>query len=164
MAELLTHVLVAYALFTAAGWYLEWLDERWVAVGMVGSVLPDLNRLALVVPAERVTDFTGVAFDWGGLHTVGGALLLSAIGATLFVRRRDQRRAFLVLFAGALSHLIVDFPQRYADGDALTNLYLYPVSSARPPTPGWYVSADRWVAVVALAVAAAVFVVDRRWR
>ena len=164
MAELLTHVLVAYALFTAAGWYLEWLDARWVAVGMVGSILPDLNRLALFVPDDRMTDITGIAFDWGGLHTIGGALLLSAIGATLFARRRDQWRAFLVLFAGAVSHLIVDLPQRYADGNMLTNLYLYPVSSVRPPTPGWYVSADRWVAVVALAVAAIVFVVDRRRR
>ena len=161
MAELLSHVLLAYAVFTAAGWYLEWLDERWVAVGMVGSILPDLSRLALVVADDRVTDLTGVTFAWDGLHTLGGALLLSVIGATLFARRRDQWRAFLMLFAGALSHLLVDLPQRYADGDMLTNLYLYPVSSWRPPTPGWYVSADRWVAVVALAVAAIVFVVDR---
>jgi len=164
MAELLTHVLVAYGLFTALGWYVDWIDERWVAVAMVGSILPDLSRIDLVLSSDRVAALLGVSFDWGGLHTVGGAVLLSAIGALLFSTARTQRRAFLALLGGALSHLVVDVPQAYADGLALTNRYLYPLPPWRPPTPGWYVSADRWVVVVAFAFAVLVYALDRRRR
>lgn len=160
MAEWLSHIILAYALFTAAGWYIEWLDRRWVAVGIVGSILPDLSRLDLVVDADTITAITGVPFEWGGLHTLGGVVVLSALGAVLFSTRRQQNRAFLLLFAGALSHLIVDLPQRYADGLMLTNQYLLPLPPWRFPTPGWYVSADRWVVVVSLIVGLPVVVVD----
>ncbi|RQG99741.1 metal-dependent hydrolase [Natrarchaeobius oligotrophus] len=161
MAEWLTHVLIAYGLFTVCGWYVDWLDERWVAVGVVGSILPDLNRLDLVISDDLVTALLGVPFSWDGLHTIGGVTLLSAIGALLFATARQRRRAFVVLFVGGLSHLVVDLPQAYADGAMLTNLYLFPLTTWRPPTPGWYVSADRWVALVALAFALAVFLADR---
>ena len=161
MAEWVSHVCLAYALFTAAGWAVDWLDGRWVVVGIVGSILPDLDRLELVVSGDLITAATGVPFEWYGINTVGGAVVLSAIGALLFEHHRDRRRGFLLLLSGAFSHLLVDLPQRYADGLMLTNKYLFPLPPWRPPTPGWYVSADRWVAVVALLVALIVFGVDR---
>ena len=161
MAEWVSHVFFAYALFTAAGWSVDWLDAKWVAVGVVGSILPDLDRLDLVVSGDRITAATGVPFEWAGINSVGGAVVLSAIGTLLFDRHRHQRRGFLLLMSGGLSHLVVDLPQRYADGLMLTNKYLFPLPPWRPPTPGWYVSADRWVAGVALAVALVVFLVDR---
>lgn len=161
MAEWLTHVLLAFALFTALGWVIEWIDEGWVAVGMIGSILPDLNRLELIVPADTVSAIAGVPFQWGGLHTIGGAVLLAGLGALLFDTRTRQWRAFLVLFGGALWHLIVDLPQQYADGAMLTNLYLFPIASWRPPTPGWYVSDDRWVVVGAALIALVVWLLDR---
>ncbi|WP_253737743.1 metal-dependent hydrolase [Halohasta salina] len=161
MAEWVSHVCLAYALFTVAGWAVDWLDGRWIAVGVVGSILPDLDRLDLVVSDEFITAATGVPFEWAGINSIGGAVVLSAIGALLFTRPSHQRRGFLLLFAGACSHLVVDLPQRYADGLMLTNKYLFPLPPWRPPTPGWYVSADRWVAVVAVAVALVVFLVDR---
>lgn len=160
MAEWLTHILLAYALFTVVGWYVEWLDSKWVAVGMVGSMLPDLSRLDLLIESDQITARFGIPFEWGGLHTLGGAVVLSAIGAVLFATRQQRYRAFGLLFAGALSHIIVDLPQTYADGLMVTNLYLFPLPPWRFPTPGWYVSADRWVVVVSLAVGLAVFVVD----
>jgi hypothetical protein len=161
MAEWLTHVFVGYALFTVIGWSVDWLDANWIAVGIVGSVLPDLNRLDLLVDDALITAITGVPFDWSGLNTLGGVMLLSAIGAMLFERRQQQRRGLLLLLTGGLTHLVVDLPQRYADGLMLTNNYLYPLPPWRVPTPGWYVSADRWVVVVAAAVALLVFLVDR---
>ena len=161
MAEWLTHVLLAYALFTVVGWSVAWLDEKWVAVGIVGSILPDLSRLALIVPNEAIEALTGLPFSWSRLHTLGGALVLSTIGAMLFATPTDRRRAFGLLFAGALSHLVVDLPQQYADGLMITNLYLFPLPPWRFATPGWYVSADRWVVVVSLAVAVFVFGLDR---
>ncbi len=164
MAEWLSHVLLAFGLFTIAGWYVDWLDRQWVAVGMVGSILPDLNRIALVISNEAVYEALGVPFNWGGLHTLGGAVLLSALGALLFATSQERRRAFTMLGAGALSHLVVDLPQAYADGYMLTNLYLFPLPPWRLPTPGWYVSADRWVAVVSLVFAVVVYVVDHTRR
>jgi len=161
MAEWVSHVCLAYALFTVAGWYVDWLDGRWIAVGVVGSILPDLDRLDLVVSGDSITAATGVPFEWAGINSVGGAVVLSAIGALLFARPSHQRRGFLLLLAGAFSHLLADLPQRYADGLMLTNKYLFPLPAWRPPTPGWYVSADRWVAGVALLVALVVFLADR---
>lgn len=161
MADLLTHVFVAYALFTVAGWQVAWLDDRWIAVGVVGSILPDLNRVDLLIPHETVTAVTGSPFDWGGIHSLGGILLLAGIGALLFERERGYGRPFTLLLAGALSHVLVDVPQRYADGETLTNLYLFPFSSWRGTTPGWYVTSDRWVVVVAFGIALVVFSVDR---
>jgi membrane-bound metal-dependent hydrolase YbcI (DUF457 family) len=160
MADWLTHVFFAYAFFTVASWVVD-LPDRWVAVGLVGSVLPDLDRLALIAPANSASAALGVPFDWNGLHTLGGLLLLGGVGALLFERRRDQRRALALLYAGALSHLLVDLPQPYADGLTLTNLYLFPFSSWRTTTPGWYVSADRWVVAVAFTVALVAFLSDR---
>ena len=168
MADWITHVCVGYALFTVASWRLDWLNARWIVVGIVGSVLPDLNRIRLVVDGEWIEAALGVPFEWGGLHTLGGTLLMAAVGALLFEHEQDgrlidihQRRAFGLLLAGALSHIAIDLPQPYADGRLLTNIYFFPVTSWRGPTPGWYVSADRWVAVLALAVAGAVFLADR---
>ena len=161
MAEWVTHVCLAYALFTVVGWSVDWVDRQWVAVGVVGSILPDLDRLDLLLSGDLITATTGIPFNWNGINSVGGTVVLSAIGALLFACRSDQRRGFSLLFAGALSHLLVDLPQRYADGLMLTNKYLFPLPAWRPPTPGWYVSADRWVAIVALLVALVVFGVDR---
>ena len=161
MAEWVTHVCFAYALCTAVSWSVDWVDKKWVPVGMVGSVLPDLNRFDLLLDDLVVQRLTGIPFDWSGLQTVGGAVLLSAIGAMLFSTARHRKRGFVFLLGGAFSHILVDLPQRYADGLMLTNNYLFPLPPWRLPTPGWYVSADRWVAVVALLVALVVFGVDR---
>ena len=160
MAEWLTHILIAYALFTTMSWIIDWIDYSWVAVGMVGSILPDLSRIRLAVSDELMTSILGVPFNWDGLHTIGGIIVLSAIGALLFKTSRQQRCGFVILVSGAVSHLVVDLPQQYADGYMLTNYYLFPLPPWRPPTPGWYVSADRWVVIIALAIALIVFLVD----
>ena len=161
MAEWLTHVLLMYALGTVGTWKLDWLDSRWVAVAMIGAILPDLSRLYLIVPSELITQVTGLPFHWNGLHTVGGILFLAGIGAMVFVRPKDQKRAFLLLGTGALFHLVVDIPQTYADGLTITNLYFFPITSWRMVTPGWYVPADRWVVVFGFLIAFPVFLLDR---
>ena len=160
MAELLSHVLVAYVLFTAIGWVLEWLEPRWVVVGMVGALLPDLDRIGMVLDEYAIEQAFGIPFGWGAIHTLGGVLLLSAAGALLFDTAKTRRRGFVLLVAGGISHLVLDGVKRWADG--ANGAYLYPFSWWRNPTPGWYVSADRWVLVVAIACAIVVFLLDRR--
>lgn len=159
MAELLSHVLLAFAAFTVLGWAIDWLDRGWVVVGMVGSLFPDLNRLDLLVGSHAVEGVLGIPFDWSGLHTLGGVVVLAGAGALCFRSRRERWRAFALLVAGGLSHLAVDAVKAWADGAG--GAFLFPVSWWRAPTPGWYVSADRWVLLVAAAVAAAVLLVDR---
>ncbi|WP_310732942.1 hypothetical protein [Halostella pelagica] len=40
MADLLSHVLVAYAAFTVASWQADWLTDEWIAVGTGGAAIP----------------------------------------------------------------------------------------------------------------------------
>ncbi len=159
MAELLSHVLIAYVCFTIASWRLEWLTKRWIAVGIIGSLLPDLNRLSIVVSETAIEATLGVPFDLDGLHTLGGVLILAGIGALCFAD--EHRRAFGVLLAGAVSHLLVDAAKMYADGDAAT--WLYPFTWYRHPSPNLYVSSDPAVLVVSLSAAAVVWLLDRRY-
>jgi hypothetical protein len=161
MAEWLTHVCVAYAGGILAGWRLDWLDRRWVTVAMIGSILPDLNRLGLLVSDEQITAVIGLPFSWKGVHTLGSVLLLAGLGALVFDTPSRRRRAFGLLCCGGLSNIVLDLPQRYADGLALTNIYLFPLPPWRVPTPGWYVSADRWIVVLALGLAGIVSLADR---
>lgn len=159
MAEGLTHVLLGFGLFTLCGWVVGWLNREWVAVGMVGTLLPDLSRLDLLVDGYAVSQALGIPFDWGALHTLGGVVLLAALGAVLFDSRQSRLRGFGLLVAGGCSHLAVDAVKLWADGAGGTALY--PLSWWRPPTPGLYVSADRWVLAVAVAVAVTAAVLDR---
>lgn len=159
MADLLTHVLVAYALGTVASWRLEWLSKRWIAVAMVGAVLPDLNRIGLFVTDPTIEGVLGVPFALDALQTLGGLLVLAGIGTLAFDRYRG--RAYGLLLAGGLSHLLLDAVKRYADGQAGT--WLFPVTWYRHPTPNLYVSSDPAVLLVAISIAFAIWVIDRRW-
>jgi len=161
MAEWVSHALLAYAVFTVLGWYVEWIDKNWVAVAMVGSILPDMNRLGLLISEDVISYVIGFGFDWNFLHTLGGIFLTSSVGALLFSRAVQRRRALFVLFGGAFSHILIDLPQKYADGRMLTDYYFYPFPVGRLPTPGWYVSSDRWVLMVSLSVGLTVFLIDR---
>jgi membrane-bound metal-dependent hydrolase YbcI (DUF457 family) len=159
MAELLSHILFAFAVFTALGWAVSWLDRRWVVVGMVGSVLPDLNRVDLLLDDYLIEQLLGLPFSWDAIHTLGGVLVLSGAGAVLFATREQRIRAFGLLTAGGVSHLLVDAVKAWADG--ANGAFLYPFSWWRNPTLGWYVSAERWVLVMALVLTVGVLVVDR---
>ncbi|WP_312911799.1 metal-dependent hydrolase [Natronosalvus caseinilyticus] len=160
MADLLTHVLVAYACFTVLSWRLEWITPRWLAVGLVGSLLPNLNRTELIISDAAVEAATGVPFDFDAIHTFGGIVILAAIGALCF--RASHQRAFVMLFAGALSHLVVDSLKVYAD--AQSGVWLYPFTWYRHPSPNLYVSSDPVVLTSALIVAVVVWWVDRSLR
>lgn len=162
MAELASHVLMAFVLFTMVGWRVDWLDREWVVVAMVGSLLPDLNRVNIVIEGDMIEAVLGIPWGWSAIHTIGGVLILSAIGCVLFARRRAQYRAFGLLVGGAVLHLLTDGVKAWANG--YNGMYLYPFSTWRNPTPGWYVSADRWVLVLWVLVALVVLVVDRMIR
>ena len=157
MADLLTHVLAAYALATIASWRYERLTKPWVAVVTIGALLPDLNRIGLLITDAAVESALGVSFDIDGIHTLGGAVLLAGAGAMVVTDR--HHRVFALLVAGALSHLLVDGVKAYADGEA--GVWLYPFTWYRHPTPNVYVSSDPNVLAAVLLVAIAVAGIDR---
>lgn len=155
MADLLTHVLVAYVVLTAASWVTEGVTERWVAVGMGGAAIPDLVKVELLVDDALVEGALGIPFAYAPIATLAGVVLLGGAIALLFAERQ---RAYAFLLAGGLSALVLDGLRAYADGRA--GFWLYPLWW-RPPTPSLYVTSDPRVLGVALAVAAGVFLVDR---
>ncbi len=123
---------------------------------MVGAVLPDLTKIDWFLDSYLIKNALGIPFNWGALHTFSGVLVLAGIGAVLFGRDQDHRHARGMLLAGALGHLLVDSLNRRADGAA--GSYLYPLSWWRLPTPGWYITTDRWVLVVVVIITIVVIV------
>jgi hypothetical protein len=161
MADLLTHLLVPYILLTVASWRVDWLDQRWVVVGMGGAAIPDLIKMEIVLDDSTVEPLLGIPFTYAPLSTLGGVLLLAGVITVAFERRHWERVFGLVTFGG-LTSLVLDGLRVYADGRA--SAWLYPLTNWRPPTPSLYVSSDPTVLVVALLVAGAVAVLDRRIR
>lgn len=163
MADLLSHVLIAYVFFTLGSWYVSWLAPRWIVVGMGGAILPDLMKIRLLVDSERIAQTLGIPFTFGHLGTVGGVLLTAAI-VTMSFERKYWRTVYGLLVAGGLIHLLTDGVRVWADGHG--SQWLFPfLPSWRPPTPNLYVTSDPLVPVVVLGIAAFVFAIDsyRRW-
>ena len=159
MADLLTHLLVPYVLLTVASWRVDWLDQRWVVVGMGGAAIPDLVKTEIVLNEGIVETFLGVPFSYAPLSTLGGVLLVAGV-ITLAFEKHHWRRVFGLVTFGGVTSLLLDGLRVYADGRA--SAYLYPITNWRPPTPSLYVSSDPRVLVIALGIAGVVALVDRR--
>lgn len=160
MAEMLTHVLAAYACATALSWRYEWVTPQYVTVAMAGAMIPDFNRIDLFVPAAALWGLLGVPFNWGAFHTLGASLLVVSIGA-LTVPARHRRKVFAMLMLGMLSHHALDQFLVTASGHSYA--VLWPLTQYHPPTPGVYLSTDRWPAIVAVFLAASCWAIDRRY-
>jgi hypothetical protein len=157
MPDLLTHVLVGYSLGTLLSTHREW-PHTMTTVVMLGALLPDLTKIRLVLTDAQVEALVGGPFSWHALHTIGGVVVTAAVGA-LLVDETLRRRVFVLLLGGAVSHLILDSllvkPSGYA------GLLWWPVLTTALPTPGVYVSYDRWPALVAGVIALGVFLITR---
>jgi len=159
MPDLLTHVLGTYALVTVLSWRVAWLRPRHVAVVMVGTVVPDLSKVRLLVDATPIENALGVEWLWTGIHRLGPALTLAAIGAVCFQRGR-RLAAFGLLGAGVVTHFAFDLAVTRASGTAPP--YLYPLTWWHPPSADLLLSSDTWPWLVAIALAGCVWLVDQR--
>lgn len=159
VVDLLAHVLVGYALAATLA-HAGVVPERYVPVAMVGSVLPDLSKVEMVVPESAVEAALGVPVSFLVFHRLGGALVLAGVGAALFARGH-RLLAFGTLVGAAGVHLVLDGLIRRADG--LAPPYLYPFTWYQPPAGGLYVSSDVWPTLVAAGAAGVVWVTTR-WR
>ena len=159
MADLLTHVLAVYVVLTVLSWRVDAVTDRWIAVGMCGGAIPDLVKVDLVVDSTLVESALGIPFTYAPIASAGGVLLVAG-AITLAFARRHWRAAFTFLVTGGGLSLVLDGLRVYADGRA--GPWLYPFTWWRPPTPSLYVTSDPRILVVAVAVAGAVYAVDRR--
>jgi MFS superfamily sulfate permease-like transporter len=159
MADLLSHVLVAYVLFTLADWRVEAVTRRWVVVAMGGAAIPDLVKLSIVVDPRTFEKAVGLPLSYHPFSTLGGVVLVAGLIALLF-GREYRRRAWGFLVAGGVTSLVVDGLRLSINGRAGT--LLYPLTWWGPPSPNLYLTSDPRVLVVTLVVTAVVFVLDRR--
>ena len=153
MPDVLTHVLVAYAVAGTAARRGP-LPDRYVSLACLGATMPDVMKAA-VVAGTPLGALSGIAYSFWGVHTVGGVLALGGLGA-LTIRPDDRRSAFAVLSAAGAGHLLLDLLVIRVDGSAPP--YLFPFTGWLPPAGNLYASSDVWPAAVAIAIALPVFV------
>jgi len=159
MPDLFTHMLVGYTLAVVLSWRYEWIAYPHVTLTMGAAILPDLNRIELVLPATTVEATLGIPWSWVPLHRVSGTLLVICLG-TLLVPTRLRRRVFALLTIGATSHYTLDLMLYKPAG--LSGPFFWPLSEYRFAIEGIYLSSDRWPALVMITVAAIVWYIDRR--
>lgn len=159
MADLLATLLAVIATLTAAGWWIAWLDRRWILVAAGGAFVPDLSRVSVIVDDDTIATLLGIPFDYAALETLGGVLLVSGIVAIWF-ERRYWPRVYGLLVVGGGVHLLLDGLRVFADGRSST--WLFPFAPAyRPPTPNLFVSSDPVVPALAVGLTAVVLALDR---
>lgn len=158
MVDLLAHALLAYAVFTALTARSDRLAPRHVPLGVVGGVIPDLSKASLIIGSGRVEAVLGLPFSWLALHRLGALLLLAALSA-LFFERTERPVVFGSVLGGGLLHLALDALVIRADG--LVPPYLYPFAWWRLPSGDLYLSSELWPTLVALALAATVWLLTR---
>lgn len=161
MADLLTHVLIAYALAALLALRDDRITPATTTAAMVGGLVPDLNRIGLVLPASTVESALGVTVGWDAFATVGGVAVVIGLG-TLAVPPRLRRRTAAMLVLGASSHFLLDYLLLFPSG--YTHPYLWPATAAGLPGPGLYLSSARWPAAVAVVAAGAMRVAVWRRR
>ncbi len=145
MPDLLTHVLAAYVLATLLSFRYEWITPQYVTAAMVGAAVPDLAKISLAVSSYQVQAVLGVPFDWFAIHTLGGSLVAVAICA-LLAGEKHRRKVFLLLALGAASHHLLDALLITPTGYSYA--IFWPLSTYHPPSPGLFLSTDRWPAAV----------------
>lgn len=141
VADLLTHVLSAYIVAKLLSIRYPWITTPYVTAAMVGGVLPDLNRIELVLPAETVETLIGLPFSWGGLHR-GGPVLVSVLIVGYLVPPRYRRGVILMAGMGAGLHLVMDLFLGSGFAWEPSFAVLWPLTSWQPVVPGFYSSRD----------------------
>lgn len=161
MPDLLTHVLIVYSGLTVLSWYSDRVAPAFIPVAMIGAIIPDLNRISVIIDPELIESLLGTHFTFLVIHRLGGTLALVGVGALLFAGEH-RRTAFGYLFVGALTQYPLDALIQRANG--LTPPYLYPFSWWQAPAGNLYLSSDLWMAIPAIVLALAIWYFDRRVR
>lgn len=152
MADWLTHVLVAYVVLQVVAWRVSWLTTPFIIAGMAGGLIPDLAKVAIVLPNHLMASITGLPFYWKGLSSTPASVLSASILA-MFVDEAHRLRVFGLFLFGIYIHHILDGmiiipgPSRRASVTPLGFVHL----------PELYLSTHRWPTALAVFAAVVVF-------
>ncbi len=158
MADLLTHVFVAFSVGILLSWRYEWINRDYITVIMLGAVLPDLTRIGLILEPAFIENVFKIPFSWSPLHTLGGVFIIILI-LTLSVNKEYSKPVFLLLALGAFTHLFLDALLLSTTGYSYS--MFFPITLYNPPTPGLYLSTDIWPSIVSGFAALFIWKVDR---
>lgn len=162
MPDLLSHALIGYIAGKTLSWRVNWVGKRHVTLLLVGTILPDLSKAAILVPNYRIESLLSIPFSWRVFHTTGGVLLIILL-FVIWVDKNEQFRALGLIAGGAATHQFAD-SLIFTPTGYVGKSYLWPLSNYRYPTPGLYESTDWWLVVLIATFAFGVYVIDRRSR
>ncbi len=158
MADLLTHVFVAFSVGTLLSWKYKWISSNYITIIMLGSVLPDLTRIGLILEPAFIEKVFNIPFSWSPLHTLGGVFIIILV-LTLSVNKKYSKPIFLLLALGAFTHLFLDALLLSTTGYSYP--MFFPITIYNPPTPGLYLSTDIWPSIVSGLAALLIWHIDR---
>lgn len=161
MTDLLTHVLFAYTLLRPISWRYEWFNSTIVTIGLVGAVIPDMAKIQLILPSSVISATLSIPFSWRPLTTIGGVGFVIAV-ATYCVVPSLRQRVAVVLSLGAMTHLFLDALLETPSG--FGSPLFWPLSYARIPTGGLFLSTDPFPTIASLILALTVFGLSRRYK
>lgn len=146
-----THVAAAWILGKLLNLKCRWLDNAYIAVLMVGSLIPDLVKIALLFDLLQMNAWPFLK----PLHTPFGSLLVAGLASLLF---ENKTRIFLLLALGLSSHFALDALLMHVSGGIG---FLFPFSWSEYQL-GLIRSDDYHAALVSLLLAGVVYVFHRK--
>jgi len=116
---------------------------------VLGSILPDIVLKTYTISLLTPIPLNFLFWFFYPLHTVAGIILLSLLITQLF--KYDPKKAFMLIFAGALSHILLDMttkPMVYN----IQGLLLFPFSW-KAYSLGLFYSEQYWIVAIILLFA-----------
>lgn len=152
MTDLLTHVLIAFAIGQLAASAYPWVTRPYRTAIMTGAVVPEMVKIGLIIPGHTLTAWFGTMFSWNPLASLYGVTLSVLIG-TMVVVTGTRRRIFAALAIGVVTHIILDI---FVVQPAPTiGLLVWPVPEVeiRLFDIDLYRSTDWWLPILGAAIA-----------
>jgi hypothetical protein len=107
MTDLLTHVLIAFAVGQLVASVYPWVTRSYRTAILTGALIPEMVKIGLIIPGATMTTLLGMKFSWNPLASIYGVTISILIG-TLIVVPDARRRIFLTLAVGVLTHIVLD--------------------------------------------------------
>ena len=152
MTDLLTHVLIAFAVGQLVASVYPWVTRSYRTAILTGALIPEIVKIELVIPGYTLTTLLGTTFSWNPLASVYGVTISILIG-TVVVVPDARRRIFLTLAVGVFTHIVLDI---FVVQPAPTiGFLLWPVPEIEPRLVNidLYRSTDWWLPFPGAAIA-----------
>jgi membrane-bound metal-dependent hydrolase YbcI (DUF457 family) len=158
MTDIFSHILIGYAVAAVISPRYDWFNDQWITVVLVGAMLPDLDKIGLVLSESVIQQTLGIPFSWEALHLPVGTLVVCGM---LSVLAGDcyRRRVFGLLLLGAATHYLLDAFAVFTAGYSYP--FLWPLWWQHFPAGGVYQSSDQLPVIIAGGVAAIVYLLRR---